>query len=283
MSTKQFCDVCLSELTRNMATDPLIVEFKSRDGGKFIARVVISKDGTDGDGDLCYESLMKELNKPLAKPKRKYDRKQKVDGGGVGGQGEGDGEQASRLGSVPPPEIEATKNTGTATEPPKEGDHGTVTLQEIFTKPKKKGKTTEPTPTCKFSIGGGQCGTAPYGDCIGTDVCVNFEQASKLGAVPPPEIEATKNTSTELPKKNSGKPDISTFKVVQLGLRDEAHHLSLGGHEVSSKSYTLKEGARALLAGYGLDQAYVEAAPESEGKRHLLGILNAGKEKANVD
>ena len=69
MSRKTFCDVCDKELTRNMVGDRLIVTI-----GEFTAEVIISKNGTSNDGDLCYDCLMSLLN---TKPKRPYVRKEK--------------------------------------------------------------------------------------------------------------------------------------------------------------------------------------------------------------
>ena len=61
---KSFCDVCKNELTRNVVSDPLVVE-----QGDFKAEVKVNPV----NADLCLDCLMKMLN---AKPKRKYVRKE---------------------------------------------------------------------------------------------------------------------------------------------------------------------------------------------------------------
>ena len=76
MTNKTFCDICGNELTRNMVTDILIVESASTAGGGFSAEVLISRNGTTNVGDLCYDCLLRILNK---KPKRKYVRKPKTE------------------------------------------------------------------------------------------------------------------------------------------------------------------------------------------------------------
>jgi hypothetical protein len=65
---KVFCDVCGKPLERNMVDERLIVE-----SGEFKAEVLIEKNGTSNEGDLCLDCLLKMLNQ---KPKRKYVRKQ---------------------------------------------------------------------------------------------------------------------------------------------------------------------------------------------------------------
>ncbi len=74
-------------------------------------------------------------------------------------------------------------------------------------------------------------------------------------------------------KKAKGKPDISTFSCV-VGLDDQPNILRLG--EVVINSATLIEGVKELLSACGIDQKYIEDAPESEGKRNLLDILKEG-------
>lgn len=66
-------------------------------------------------------------------------------------------------------------------------------------------------------------------------------------------------------------PDISTFSVT-IGQGDELHQIHLGAQVVGCA--TLKEGTQQILAKFGIDQQFVEDAPESEGKRNLLDILN---------
>ena len=68
---KTFCDVCKKELTRNIVAERLVVT-----SGVFSAEVIITKDKTVNDGDLCLECLLKMLNQ---KPKRKYERKPKTE------------------------------------------------------------------------------------------------------------------------------------------------------------------------------------------------------------
>ena len=74
-------------------------------------------------------------------------------------------------------------------------------------------------------------------------------------------------------------PDISTFKIrsPEPG-KNEPSVLSIG--EVAIACVTLRTGALDLLAACGVDQKYVEAQPESEGKRNLLDILNPTPSKA---
>lgn len=70
MSTKTYCALCSKELKRNVTQDRLVVEFKG-----FRAEVVITKDDSTSDSDLCLECLLNALN---AKLKRKYIRKPKT-------------------------------------------------------------------------------------------------------------------------------------------------------------------------------------------------------------
>ncbi len=64
MSIRVFCDVCKKELTRNMVDQRLVV-----DAGDFHAEVMLSKQGTANDGDLCLDCLMKMLTTPSRKPR----------------------------------------------------------------------------------------------------------------------------------------------------------------------------------------------------------------------
>ncbi len=86
---------------------------------------------------------------------------------------------------------------------------------------------------------------------------------------PPPQ--PTKRTRKAGKSTGSRLPDISTFSV-SVGQGDEPHILRLGEIAVGYK--TLREGALDLLRTFGIDQKYVEDAPDSEGKRNLLNILN---------
>ena len=76
MSIKKFCDICRKEMPRNMVTERLIVQSLSKKGGGFSAEVIVTKNETDDDGDLCFDCLMGMLNQ---KPKRKYIRKPKAE------------------------------------------------------------------------------------------------------------------------------------------------------------------------------------------------------------
>ncbi len=108
------------------------------------------------------------------------------------------------------------------------------------------------------AIGGGTAGQGEGGAAIQTKGESIHVQKGALA------------TSTE-----KGKPDISTF-AIKTGMKGEWNKMSMAG--VETQSFNLKDGANYLLATLGLDQAYVEASPDSEGRRNLLDILNAGKQ-----
>ena len=74
------------------------------------------------------------------------------------------------------------------------------------------------------------------------------------------------------PKKESKKPDISTFsiKTPEPG-SDEPYIFSCEGFVTHAQS--LIEGVTHLLRDMGIDQKYIDDSPESQGKRELLAIL----------
>ncbi len=97
-----------------------------------------------------------------------------------------------------------------------------------------------------------------------------------------PEIEQVltkriRKAKVELPEvtDKKGSPDISTFsiKTPEPGT-DDPYTLSLGGHTVVSRM--VKDSVTELMGIWNIDQAFVENAPDSEGKRNLLDILREG-------
>ena len=74
-----------------------------------------------------------------------------------------------------------------------------------------------------------------------------------------------------------GKPDISTFTIKTPAPSSSNLHYTLSLEGVGVACLTLKEGVKEMLALSGIDQQYIEDAPESEGKKLLLEIL---KEKS---
>ena len=70
-----------------------------------------------------------------------------------------------------------------------------------------------------------------------------------------------------------GKPDISTFTIKTPAPSSSNPHYTLSLEGVGVACLTLKEGVKEMLTLSGIDQAYVEDAPESEGKRNLLDII----------
>ena len=66
------------------------------------------------------------------------------------------------------------------------------------------------------------------------------------------------------------KPDISTFKV-KTGLEGGKSRVYLGPNTIWCD--TLRDGVLQLLTEAGIDQKFVEDAPDSNGKRDLLTIL----------
>ncbi len=72
MSVKVFCDVCRNEIAgENVGRGGWRVE-----SGKIVIRATVYKDSEEDGADLCLNCLLRILNK---KPKRKYERKQKVE------------------------------------------------------------------------------------------------------------------------------------------------------------------------------------------------------------
>ena len=69
--------------------------------------------------------------------------------------------------------------------------------------------------------------------------------------------------------------DISTFEVKTPPSSEEPFILSLD--EVSVTEMSINKGVKELMGLAGIDQQYIENAPQSEGKRMLLAILEGGK------
>ena len=69
---------------------------------------------------------------------------------------------------------------------------------------------------------------------------------------------------------------ISTF-TIKTGQGETPHELHLGAFGVSS--FQLREGVAQLLMLAGLTLAEVDAAPDSQGKRDMLGILSQGEDR----
>lgn len=78
--------------------------------------------------------------------------------------------------------------------------------------------------------------------------------------------------------KREGLPDISTFSIKspEPGTPNISI-LTIGEVAVACKTLTM--GVKELLGACGIDQKYIEDAPDSEGKRNLLDILNPTPDK----
>ena len=78
---------------------------------------------------------------------------------------------------------------------------------------------------------------------------------------------------------SQGVPDISTFELRVASDTIEGgytpNQMSMAG--ISIPCVNLKLGALKLLGRLGIDQKYVEDAPDSQGKRELLAILTEEK------
>ncbi len=72
------------------------------------------------------------------------------------------------------------------------------------------------------------------------------------------------------------KPDISTFSIKTPEPNSSNPHYTLSLEGVGFACLTLREGVTEMLVMSGIDQKYVEAQPDSEGKRNLLDILKKG-------
>ena len=108
------------------------------------------------------------------------------------------------------------------------------------------------------------------------DICVSCQEKENARHQPrekKPKAKAEAESPTEV---ESDKPDISTFLIRTLspGL---GYTLSIGGFKITAE--TLKDGVIELLSTLGIDQAYIENAPDSEGRRTLLEILGPLKEE----
>jgi hypothetical protein len=243
---KVFCDLCKNEITgENVGRGGWRVE-----SGSFVARVTVYKDSNEDGGDLCLDCLLKMLNQ---KPKRKYDKKKKpVD--------------LSIDFPIEIPKFSTVSKKGPELREMEDGlnsegltllrtagkilGNAMVRRTDPLKTPVFPPEVIPPEPLSQFSI---------------TQVVESREPV--IANIKKRTRKARKATGSPLDK-----PDISTFSVT-IGQDDKPHQLKMG--EVAVASVTLKEGALCLLKAYHIDQAYVEDAEDSEGKRNLLDILNA--------
>lgn len=116
--------------------------------------------------------------------------------------------------------------------------------------------------------------------CCGKDICLACLEKENTKHKPrerKPKTETLMPQTTTISPEiftqsvDSGTDVISTFYVV-TGQDGKSHTLNMGGTFVSNK--TLRAGAKELLGLTGLTEEDIKGAPESEGKRNLLNILN---------
>ncbi len=112
--------------------------------------------------------------------------------------------------------------------------------------------------------------------CCGGEVCLAC--IDKANAKEKPKEKKLKEKPTTAPPEETDSitpeeakgVDISTFKT-KVGQDGKDHEVSMGG--VGIVCGNLKKGCQDLLLALNIDQAYVENAPDSDGKKLLLSIL----------